>query len=57
MSTNDITGDKLVTSVTNDKYREGWDLIFGKKKPAPAPTPQPAPTPKYPPSDEGNAPD
>lgn len=58
MATNDITGDKLITGVSNEKYRQGWDLIFGKKPaPAPSPAPAPAPAPQYPETDEGNTPD
>lgn len=30
-SKNDITGDSLTTKATSDKYRDGWDRIFGKK--------------------------
>ncbi len=30
-SKNDITGDELKSKSNNDKYREGWDRIFGKK--------------------------
>lgn len=30
MSANDVTGDALITKAQNDKYREGWDRIFGK---------------------------
>lgn len=29
---NDITGDTLQTKATTDKYRDGWDRIFGKKE-------------------------
>jgi len=29
---NDVTGDKLISRITNDKYAEGWDRIFGNKK-------------------------
>lgn len=29
---NDITGDALITKVSNDNYRNNYDLIFGKKK-------------------------
>lgn len=29
---NDITGDFLITGAASDKYREGWDRIFGKKE-------------------------
>jgi len=32
MSKNDITGDSIITKNTTDKYRDGWDRIFGKKK-------------------------
>ena len=31
MSTNDITGDKLQSKTTTDAYRDGWEVIFGKK--------------------------
>lgn len=31
-STNDVTGDKLITKSTNDNYRDNYDRIFGKKK-------------------------
>jgi hypothetical protein len=30
-SKNDITGDELKSKTNNDKYRDGWDRIFGKK--------------------------
>lgn len=30
MATNDITGDKLISKVTTDAYRDNYDLIFGK---------------------------
>lgn len=30
-TTNDITGDKLITKSTNDNYRDNYDRIFGKK--------------------------
>lgn len=30
MSVNDITGDKIVTEPASEKYRSGWDRIFGK---------------------------
>ena len=34
MSTNDITGDKLKSKIGDaDAYSEGYDRIFGKKKP------------------------
>jgi hypothetical protein len=32
MSKNDVTGDSLTTKASTDKYREGWDRIFGKKE-------------------------
>lgn len=28
---NEHTGDSLTTKVATDKYRSGWDAIFGKK--------------------------
>ena len=28
---NDVTGDKIISRITNDKYSEGWDRIFGNK--------------------------
>lgn len=31
MSTNEITGDKLVTKETTDQFRDGYDLIWGKR--------------------------
>ncbi len=31
-TTNDITGDSLVTKSSTDTYRDGWDRIFGKKR-------------------------
>jgi len=31
MSKNDITGDKLVSKPSTDKYAEGHDRIWGKK--------------------------
>lgn len=32
MSTrNDITGDHIRTKSNSKKYKDGWDLIFGKK--------------------------
>ena len=30
-SQNDITGDHIITKVSNETYRSGWDRIFGKK--------------------------
>ena len=29
---NDVTGDAIVSRASNDKYADGWDRIFGKKK-------------------------
>jgi hypothetical protein len=29
-TTNDITGDHLITKPTTTSYRSGWDLIFSK---------------------------
>ena len=34
-TTNDITGDKLITKTNNDAYRDNYDRIFGKKKNVP----------------------
>jgi hypothetical protein len=34
MSKNDITGDTISTKGPSNSYSEGWDRIFGKKKPA-----------------------
>jgi hypothetical protein len=31
MHYNDVTGEALVTKPSSDKYRTGWDAIFGKK--------------------------
>jgi len=28
-SINDITGDRLLSKPPTDKYRDGWDRIFG----------------------------
>ena len=28
---NDITGDTIATKSTSEKYRDGWERIFGKK--------------------------
>ena len=30
-TTNDVTGDSLVTKTQTDAYRNGWDAIFTKK--------------------------
>jgi hypothetical protein len=54
MSTNDITGDKLTTGASNDKYRQGWDTIF--RKPTP-PQDDKQPETEYSEGDEGNTPD
>lgn len=33
MSSNDVTGDKIInTKGDNKKYADGWDRIFGKNK-------------------------
>ncbi len=32
-SKNDITGDDIKSKTSSDSYREGWDRIFGQKKP------------------------
>lgn len=32
MSVNEHTGDRLVSAVPTDKYREGYDAIFGKAR-------------------------
>lgn len=32
MSTNDITGDKMISKASNEKFRNGYDLLFGAKK-------------------------
>lgn len=31
---NDITGDNIASKTSNDKFRDGWELAFGKKKEA-----------------------
>ena len=31
-SKNDITGDDIKTGLVSEKYRDGWDTIFGQKK-------------------------
>lgn len=31
MSTNDVTGDKLITKTNTDAYRDNYDRIFSKK--------------------------
>lgn len=33
MSTNEITGARLVSKVPNEAYKEGYDRIFSKKSP------------------------
>lgn len=32
VSRNDITGDELKSKTPTEKYRDGWDRIFGQKK-------------------------
>ncbi len=32
MSKNDITGDDIKTDAPSDKFRSGWDLLWGSKK-------------------------
>ena len=32
MSTNDITGDEIRTDVPSDKFKNGWDAIWGEKQ-------------------------
>ena len=34
---NDTTGDLIMTGPSNASYRDGWDLIYGKKKEASPP--------------------
>ena len=34
-TSNDITGDMVMTKATNQKYREGYDRIFNKEKAMP----------------------
>jgi hypothetical protein len=29
---NDITGAKMTTGITDDKYRDGWERIWGNKR-------------------------
>lgn len=29
---NDVTGDRLISKVPSDDYRNNWDRIFGKKQ-------------------------
>lgn len=31
MSKNDITGDRLISKVSNQAYQEGWERIFNAK--------------------------
>lgn len=33
MVINDITGDSIITNPSNERYRDGYDRIFGSKKP------------------------
>jgi hypothetical protein len=35
MSTNDITGDRLVSKANSQAYRDQYDVIFGPKKETP----------------------
>ena len=28
---NDVTGDRLITKVPSDSYRDNWERIFGDK--------------------------
>lgn len=28
---NDVTGDRLITKVASDSYRDNWERIFGDK--------------------------
>ena len=28
---NDVTGDRLISKVSSDSYRENWERIFGDK--------------------------
>jgi hypothetical protein len=37
MTTNEHTGDALRTKASTDKFRSGYDLIWGKKEPVTAP--------------------
>jgi hypothetical protein len=63
---NDITGDKIATKNSTDEFRNGWDRIFGERKPLnesldpldlePAAQPTVKPS-QYPAQDEGNTPD
>lgn len=48
---NDITGDFLITGAASEKYREGWDRIFGKKN-LPVETPAPEPSQELPKEDQ-----
>ena len=31
-TTNDVTGDRLVSKTSSQQYKDNWNLIFGKKK-------------------------
>jgi hypothetical protein len=33
MATNDVTGDSLVSKPADDKYRDGWERIYGNARP------------------------
>lgn len=28
---NDVTGDRLISKIPSDNYRDNWERIFGKK--------------------------
>ena len=32
-STNDITGDRIISKPTSDAYRQNWDRVFSKPSP------------------------
>jgi|TARA_R100000081_G_C4818717_1_gene177587 hypothetical protein len=34
---NPVTGDRLVSKASNQKYRDNWELAFGKKPPSKIP--------------------
>ena len=34
-ATNDITGDRLISKANNDKFKDNFDRIFGKKESTP----------------------
>lgn len=35
MSKNDVTGDEIITDAPSEKFKSGWDLIWGKKESKP----------------------